>query len=146
MCPVGRWATIGRMSAATRVAVLAVAAAVACGGAPPRAAAPDEGDCEPGRCLEHVSEVVLSRRAEARACYDEAVARDPALAGGRLIMNFEIDPDGVVVDASQASQDGQLEDAALASCVSLVILGLRFAPSARGKSTRAFHRYEFDVE
>jgi hypothetical protein len=129
--------------------LLILVAAVGCGGSKPSAgAAEPEADaiggeeCEPGRCMEDISALVKERRPEARACYETGHQRDPSLKG-RLIMNFEIDETGQVVDASQSAQDDQIADEEVVACVADVIKRITFAPSKRGKSTRAFHRYEF---
>lgn len=134
----------------TRATLLSVVFAAGCGGNPAASAttttAGDQGstdDCEPGRCLEDVSARVNERRAEARACYDEGVKRIPELQG-RLIINYEIDPDGTVVDASQSAQDEQITDEEVVACVEDVIRQIKFPASRRGKRTRAFHRYEFN--
>lgn len=115
----------------------------ACASARPPAATPAAGDCEPGRCLEDISAAVEQHRPAARACYDAGHARTPTLAG-RIIIKFEIDPTGAVVDASQSTQDDQITDAEVVACITDVILRIPFAPSARGKSTKAFHRYDFN--
>lgn len=126
-----------------------VLAAAACGGKGTTTATTpgDSGDpaddCEPGRCLADISARVEDRRPAARACYDEGQKRVPELQG-RLIINFEIDPDGKVVDASQSAQDEQIVDEQVVACVEDVIRGITFAKSQRGKRTRAFHRYEFN--
>ena len=117
------------------------------GDATPASDTPAVGDddptkCERGRCLEDISPIVQTRRADARACYDTATNRRPA-AAGIVIINFEIDPDGRVADASQGAQDGQLDDAEMVGCIVGVIKQLRFAKSARGKTTRAYHRFDF---
>lgn len=136
----------------TRIAlVFVVALAIGCGGKgkpvaptdPDTAAGDGEKECEPGRCLADISGRVEDRRPAARACYDEGQKRVPELQG-RLIINFEIDPDGKVVDASQSAQDEQIMDEQVVACVVDVIRGITFAKSQRGKLTRAFHRYEFN--
>ncbi len=58
-------------------------------------------------------------------------------------MNFEIDPAGVVTEASQSMKDGQLEDVEVVECIGKVLEGLTFAPSTDGKTTRAYHAFEF---
>ncbi len=103
----------------------------------------DDTACEPGRCLPDISARVEDRRPEARACYDEALKRVPELKG-RLIINFEINPDGTVADASQSAQDDQIMDEEVVACIADVIKGITFAKSERGKRSRAFHRYEFN--
>lgn len=129
---------------------LVVVIAAACGGSPPReATTSSEGeaasapaDCEKGRCLEDIRAVVAEHRAEARACYDAGLKRQPDMQG-RLIINFEIDPTGAVTDASQGMQDEQISDPEVVACVSEVIKSIKFAASAQNKTTRAYHRFEF---
>lgn len=138
------------MRAGVRASVLLIlVAAAGCGGsksaagpAEPEGEAIGGEECEPGRCMEDISALVKERRPDARLCYEAGHLRDPSLRG-RLIMNFEIDESGTVVDASQSAQDDQIADEEVIACVADVIKGITFAPSKRGKSTRAFHRYEF---
>ena len=99
----------------------------------------DPTKCEKGRCLEDISAIVISNRPAARACYDNR----KLTVEGKVIINFSIDPEGTVVDASQGMQDGQLEDAELVTCIADVIKQLKFAKSSRGKTTRAYHRFDF---
>lgn len=116
------------------------------GGATPAATSPSSGDgtdCEPGRCLEDISNAIKPHRPKARACYDAALAKQPELPGNRILVNFRIGADGVIVDASQSVKDDQIEDAEVVACVIDVIKGVTFAPSAKGKTTRAYHVFEF---
>ncbi len=99
-------------------------------------------DCEPGRCMVDISQIIELHRSEARACYDAGYQRDPTLRG-RLVINFEIDGTGTVLDASQSAQDDQIMDAGVVGCVEAVVRNLTFAKSAKGTSSRAFHRFEF---
>jgi len=128
------------------LASLAVVVA-ACSGkskSPDTTTPPSDGDtgatkCEPGRCLEDISRLIAERRSDARACYDTGRKRDPKLAGGILI-NFAIDSEGMVGEAEQSLKDGQMEDPEVVACV---IKTVRFPPSPAGKTTRAYHRFEF---
>lgn len=99
--------------------------------------------CEPGRCLEDIRKLIAERRPDARACYDSARKKDPKLGEGKIIVNFAIDSEGVVGETSQGMQDGQIEDQAIVGCISEVIKTVRFAKSPAGKTTRAYHRFEF---
>ena len=105
----------------------------------------DSGDgaqtCEPGRCLDDIKRAIAERKTDARACYDAARKRNPGLAG-KVIINFAIDSEGVVGETSQGIQDGQLDDQELVACLSAVINTVRFAASPKGKTTRAYHRFE----
>jgi hypothetical protein len=125
----------------------------ACGGKP---ATPDtiqttggEGDgngsgvaCEPGRCLEDISKLIAERRTDARTCYDTARKRDPSLQG-KIVINFAIDSAGVVAETTQGLQDGQIEDPEVVACVGEVIKSVRFPASPGGRTSRAYHRFEF---
>ena len=106
----------------------------------------DGGDgavqCEPGRCLEDISKAIAAHRPESRACYDNAVKRSPGLSG-RIIINFRIDESGAVSETSQGMQDDQITDEALITCVTDVIKKVSFAASKKGKTTRAYHQFEF---
>jgi hypothetical protein len=99
-------------------------------------------DCEPGRCRGDVANKVSESRATARACYD---AR-PTPAGGRIIINFEIDAAGGVTDASQSVKDEQIDDKEMVACIIDVIKEIKFAKSAKGKTTRAYHTFEFTAK
>ena len=96
--------------------------------------------CEPGRCLEDIAKQLQSRKPEARACYD---ALSTQKVKGRLIINFRIDAEGNVTETSQGMQDDQIQDETLITCVSDVIKSVKFAKSAAGKNTRAYHLFEF---
>jgi len=133
------------MSHLTRTGVLILATVLGCGGgkkSPAGPAEPADDDCEPGRCLADISERVEVHRPEARACYEAGHSVDPTLEG-RVIINFEIDPSGTVLDASQSSQDEQIMDEAVVECIVGVVKDITFAESKKGKTTKAFHRYEF---
>jgi hypothetical protein len=103
----------------------------------------DDGtQCEPGRCLDDISQALAGHRAESRACYDTAAKKTPNLAG-RIIINFRIDEQGHVTETSQGMQDDQIQDQDLVNCVSEVIKKVTFNPSSKGKTTRAYHQFEF---
>jgi hypothetical protein len=98
--------------------------------------------CEPGRCLADISTAIAEKRPQSRACYDAAVKKAPGLAG-RIIINFRIDESGNVSETSQGMQDDQITDETLVTCVSDVIKTVSFAASKKGKTTRAYHQFEF---
>jgi hypothetical protein len=102
----------------------------------------DQASCEPGRCLPDISKAIGERRDDARKCYEDGRKRDPKLAG-KIIINFAIDAEGVVGETSQGMQDGQIEEPGVVECLSQVIKTVRFAASPKGKTTRAYHRFEF---
>jgi hypothetical protein len=122
-----------------------LAAVVACSSGSKPPASPSGGGesstgCEPGRCLDDISKRIHERKGEARACYD---ALSKQKVKGRLIINFRIDAEGNVSETSQGMQDDQIQDETLVECVSDVIKSVKFAKSAAGKNTRAYHQFEF---
>lgn len=123
---------------------LVVLCILGCGGGKPAATASGEGaedkrTCEPGRCLEDIAAKVQENRATARACYDA----NPTPGGGRVIVNFTIDPTGKVVEASQSVKGEQITDELVVACIVDAIKEIEFAPSAKGKRTKAYHTFEF---
>jgi len=124
--------------------ILVVAAA--CGGKtkqePVGPGGGEQSNCEPGRCLEDISKAIGERRDETRKCYDEGRKRDPKMEG-KVIINFAIDDQGVVGETSQGMQDGQIEEIGVVACLSEIITTVKFAASTKGKTTRAYHRFEF---
>lgn len=110
--------------------------------APAGGGSDDAAQCEPGRCLDDISAALATHRAESRACYDAAAKKTPGLAG-RVIINFRIDEKGNVVDPSQGMQDDQIQNEELVTCLTGVVQKVTFAASKKGKTTRAYHQFEF---
>ena len=130
-----------------RPAALVLALALACGGSKPAATtAPPAGDgsgsCEPGRCLDDVSAAVAAHKEEARRCYDQGLEAKAGM-GGKVFINFVIDPTGHVVETSQGMQQDQITQQEVVDCVRKVVETITFPKSPSGKSTRAYHRFEF---
>jgi len=70
---------------------------------------------------------ILSHKAEIEQCVNQQRAEDPD-ASGRLVMQWEIQPDGST--ANITSEPAELEDSALATCMVAEIRGWTFAPTA----------------
>jgi hypothetical protein len=119
-------------------------AVLGCGGKPKPATiiGQDGNACEPGRCLEDFAKQISSRKPETRACYDRFLVGKPGVKG-RVVINFRVDPNGDVIETSQGMQDEQIEDETLVTCISDVLKTVKFAKSAAGKTTRAYHQFEF---
>jgi hypothetical protein len=114
-----------------------------CGGA----SKPDSkvSTCDPGRCLEDLSRVIGEHRAEAKACHQRGLARDPKMQGSRIVINFEVDAEGTVIDASQSVKGDQIEDPETVACVVGVIKAIKFPKSRAGKTTRGYHSFELST-
>jgi hypothetical protein len=90
-----------------------------------------------------LSRTISEHRATARTCYEDGLKRVPAIKDGRIIINFEIDAEGKVIDASQSVKGEQIEDAEVVACVTDVIKEIQFPKSPTGKRTRGYHSFEF---
>jgi hypothetical protein len=124
---------------------LVVIAVLGCGGKskqPPTIIGQDGNACEPGRCLEDFAKQISERKPQTRACYDAFLVGKPGVKG-RVVINFRVDANGDVTETSQGMQDEQLEDETLVACISDVLKTVKFAKSAAGKATRAYHQFEF---
>jgi len=127
-----------------RLAWVAIAV-IGCSGKPKQPATVTGADgktCEPGRCLEDFSKQISERKPQTRACYDAFLVSKPGVKG-RVVINFRVDPNGDVTETSQGMQDAQIDDETLVACISDVLKTVKFAKSATGKATRAYHQFEF---
>jgi hypothetical protein len=104
---------------------------------------PAQQNCEPGRCLADIAAVISKEKPSARACYEKGLARAPEIRGGRVMINFEIDPSGTPDKVEQAARDDQIKDPEVITCLSAIIYGVTFPKSTKGKTVRAYHVFEF---
>jgi hypothetical protein len=107
----------------------------------PGAAARGKG-AEPGRSREDIQAIIVARRDEARACYDEGVKRSPGLEGD-LDIKWTIDPEGQVTEAAVDDARSTIHDRGVADCVMAVIKRVHFAKSAKGFESRAHYPFNF---
>lgn len=97
---------------------------------------------EPGRRREDIQTIVMSRRDEARACYDKGLKDHPGIEGD-LTVKFVIDPEGTVTDASVNTDKSTILEPSVGACVTDVIKKIKFAPSKGGFETRANYPFNF---
>lgn len=97
---------------------------------------------EPGRRREDIQTIVMTRRDEARACYDKGLKDHPGIEGD-LTVKFVIDPTGVVSDAAVDSGKSTINEPSVGACVVDVIKKIKFAPSKGGFETRANYPFNF---
>ena len=112
------------------VACGALVVALACGvpafgqdaGAPPQRAAAE--GTQQSRSLEEVRQVLERHKGAIYATYNQALKRDPTLAG-KLVVEFRIEPNGQVSQASIRSTE--IVDADFLAALRSILLGLRFS-------------------
>jgi len=97
---------------------------------------------EPGRRREDIQTIVMTRRDEARACYDKGLKDHPGIEGD-LTVKFVIDPTGTVTEAVVDSGKSTINEPSVGACVTDVIKKIKFAPSKGGFETRANYPFNF---
>jgi hypothetical protein len=97
---------------------------------------------EAGRQPEDIRAIVLARRDEARACYDNALKDHPGIEGD-LVITWTIDPKGNVTQASLDTSRSQIVEPTVVACVSDIIKKVQFAASPGGYETKAFYPFNF---
>ncbi len=95
-----------------------------------------------GRGTADIRAIIMARRDEARACYDDAVKDHPGIEGD-LVIQWTIDPKGAVTQLSLDSTRSQIVEPAVVACVSDIIKKVQFAPSPGGFETKASYPFNF---
>jgi len=97
---------------------------------------------EIGRGPADLRAIMAAHREEARTCYDAALPGHPGVQGD-LVIQFTIDPKGVVSQVSQDTERSQITEPTIVACVVGVIKKIQFATSPGGYETKAFFPFNF---
>ncbi|HEX3770145.1 MAG TPA: AgmX/PglI C-terminal domain-containing protein [Polyangiaceae bacterium] len=97
---------------------------------------------EPGRQPDDIRAIILARRDDARACYDNALKDHPGIEGD-LVITWTIDPKGNVTQTSLDTSKSQIVEPTVVDCVSSIIKKIQFAASAGGYETKAYYPFNF---
>jgi outer membrane biosynthesis protein TonB len=97
---------------------------------------------DPGRSVKDIQAIIVSRRDEARACYDSALKAHPGIEG-KVDVTWVIDPKGKVTDVSVDPSTSQITEPAVVNCIAAIIKQIHFNESARGFETRAHYPFDF---
>ncbi|MGN6108905.1 MAG: AgmX/PglI C-terminal domain-containing protein [Kofleriaceae bacterium] len=92
-----------------------------------------------GLTAEEINRVVKARAGVFRACYQKELNRSPGL-GGKLVVKFKIDGQGVVQAASMGSGSSLSNDAVLA-CITSNVMRLKFP--AKGGTANVTYPFMF---
>jgi hypothetical protein len=95
-----------------------------------------------GRSNKDIQAIVVSRRDEARACYDAAIKAHPGIEGN-LDIQWTIDPKGVVTDISVDTSHSDILEPTVGNCVMAIIKKIHFNESAKGFETRTHYPFNF---
>jgi hypothetical protein len=108
----------------------------------PKGDDPPKKGAEPGRGREDIQAIIVARRDEARACYDEGLKKNPGIEGD-LDIKWTIDPEGNVTDAGADASRSTIRDDAVAACIVAIIKKVKFAKSAKGFETKTHYPFNF---
>jgi hypothetical protein len=97
---------------------------------------------EIGRGVKDIQAIVVSRRDEARACYDAALKAHPGIEGN-LDIQWTIDPKGVVSDISVDTSHSDIVEPTVGNCVIAIIKKIHFNESVKGVETRTHYPFNF---
>ena len=100
---------------------------------------PTEGDT---RDLSVIADMVSKNRQPVRACYEQARKKQPELQG-RMVIHFEVDPEGKVTSAELNAARSQITEPDLVACAVKVIKGIKFPASSKGMITEVNYPYKF---
>ncbi|HEY8042475.1 MAG TPA: AgmX/PglI C-terminal domain-containing protein [Polyangiaceae bacterium] len=97
---------------------------------------------DPGRGPADIRAIVVAHRDEARACYDASLKDHPGIEGD-LVIQWTIDPKGVVTQVSEDTSRSQITEPTAVACVAAIIKKIQFAASPGGFETKAFYPFNF---
>jgi hypothetical protein len=97
---------------------------------------------ELGRTIVDIQTIIASRRDDARACYDKALAAHPGIEG-TIDIRWTIDPAGKVTEAEVDTSKSELVEPAVANCIIGIIKGIHFNASPKGFETKAHYPFNF---
>lgn len=97
---------------------------------------------EAGRRREDIQTIIMARRDDARACYDQGLKQHPGIEGD-LDIKWVIDPEGNPKDVAVDPSKSQILDPGVGNCVVEIIKKIKFAPSAKGFETRTHYPFNF---
>jgi hypothetical protein len=95
-----------------------------------------------GRGTKDIQAIIVARRDDARACYDNALASHPGIEGN-LDIKWTIDPKGVVTDIAVDSSRSDILEPSVANCVIAIIKKIHFNESAKGFETYTHYPFNF---
>jgi outer membrane biosynthesis protein TonB len=108
----------------------------------PKNSATESADDEGSRNETVIAKYVGAQRQPVRDCYDRELKKKPGLKG-KLVIHFEIDPEGKVTKAELNEKRSEIKDPDLVACAVKVIRGIKFPASSKGMVTESNYPYEF---
>jgi len=116
------------------------------GGAP--AAGGSSPDHDPGRSVQDIQTIILSRRDQARACYDASLKNHPGIEG-KVDIKWTIDPKGNVTAIAVDDAASDIHEPSVGACIITIIKAIKFAESKpdakwpQGRESHMHYPYDF---
>ena len=95
-----------------------------------------------GRGTKDIQAIVVARRDDARACYDNALKAHPGIEGN-LDIKWTIDPKGMVTDIAIDTSHSDIMEPSVGNCVMAIIKKIHFNESAKGFETFTHYPFNF---
>jgi hypothetical protein len=95
-----------------------------------------------GRGTKDIQAIVVARRDDARACYDNALKAHPGIEGN-LDIKWTIDPKGIVTDIAVDTAHSDILEPSVGNCVMAIIKKIHFNESAKGFETYTHYPFNF---
>lgn len=99
-------------------------------------------DASHDRSASELGEIISKNRDRFRACYEQALGRNPKLEGAFVLL-FTLNADGSFKSVSYDKDKSDIKDEPMAECMYGVVKGLSFPASKRGKETTVSYPFGF---
>lgn len=97
---------------------------------------------EPGRTVQDIQAIIVARRDEARACYDNALKTHPGIEGD-VDIKWLIDPKGNPLEVTVDESKSTIHEDTVWKCLVGIVQKIKFAPSAKGFESRTHYPFNF---
>jgi hypothetical protein len=90
---------------------------------------------------EAVRKVIFSHKSEIKRCFEDALESNPNAQQGRIRYQWKIEPSGRV--SAIEIKESDLKDSEVATCVSKIVLDMRFPEASNGLPTQIIFPFVF---
>ncbi|RYZ66034.1 MAG: AgmX/PglI C-terminal domain-containing protein [Proteobacteria bacterium] len=91
---------------------------------------------------EKIRQVVKKHEKDIRACYESQLTKEPNLSG-KLVVDWDIDDEGKVLNAAVNANSTDLKNAAVAGCVIKHLQTWTFPVAAKGEKVSVTYPWSF---
>jgi hypothetical protein len=92
--------------------------------------------------MQDIQAMILARRDEERACYDDVRKQNPIIEGD-VYISWKIDPKGNATEVGWDESKSTIHDDRVWKCLAAIVQKIHFAASAKGFETKAGYPFNF---